>query len=71
MLRQLSNYLEDEVDLEYQFSMYTIRSKLQYSYIDDGRPTVATKMNSIPEYYCLFAGKINSIYEIESKIENT
>jgi len=71
MLRQLSNYLEDEVDLEYQFSMYTIRSKLQYSYIDDGRPTVATKMNSFPEYYCLFAGKINSIYEIESKIENT
>ena len=71
MLRQLSNYLEDEVDLEYQFSMYTIRSKLQYSYIDDGRPTVVTKMNSFPEYYCLFAGKINSIYEIESKIENT
>ena len=71
MLRQLSNYLEDEVDLEYQFSMYTIRSKLQYSYIDDGRPTVVSKMNSFPEYYCLFAGKINSIYEIESIIENT
>ena len=27
MLRQLSNYLEDDVDLQYQFSMYTIRSK--------------------------------------------
>ena len=70
MQRQLSNYLADDVYLQYQFSMYTIRSKLQYSYIDDGRPTVVTKMNSVPEYYCLFAGKINSIYEIESKIEN-
>jgi len=70
MQKQLSNYLDDEVYLQYQFSMYTTRSKLQYSYIDDGRPTVVTKMNLLPEYYCLFAGKINSIYEIESKIEN-
>ena len=70
MQRQLLHYLEDEVVLQYQFSMYTIRSKLQYSYIDDGRPTIATKLNSSPDYYCLFAGKINSIYEIESKINN-
>ena len=70
MQRQLLHYLVDEVVLQYQFSMYTIRSKLQYSYIDDGRPTIATKLNSSPDYYCLFAGKINSIFEIESKINN-
>jgi hypothetical protein len=69
MQKQLANYLSEDVRIQYQFSMYAIRSKLQYNYIDDGRPTEVTKMNSKPEYYCLFSGKINSIYEIESKLD--
>ena len=70
MKRQLSNYLSKNVKLQYQFSMYTIRTKLQYNHVDDGRPTEVTKMNSKPEFFCLFSGKINSIYEIESKLSH-
>jgi hypothetical protein len=69
MIQQMRQYLNDNVDLNYFFSMYTIKTKLQASYIDDGRPTEIAMLNSKPDYYCLFAGKINSIYEIEKFIQ--
>lgn len=70
MIRQLYQYIRKDVDLNYLYSMYTIKSKLQSSFIDDGRPTVISKMHSNPDFYCLFAGKINSIYEIEKFVSN-
>jgi len=68
MISHMNLYIADNIDLNYVFSMYTIKSKLQASYIDDGRPTEISKLNNKPGYYCLFAGKINSIYEIEREI---
>jgi hypothetical protein len=69
MICQMKKYLNDDIPLNYIFSMYTIKSKLQSSYIDDGRPTEISKLNDNPAYYCLFAGKINSIYEIEKEVK--
>jgi hypothetical protein len=69
MIAQVKKYLHREVTLHYIFSMFTIKSKLQASYIDDGRPTEISKMHESPGYYCLFAGKINSIYEIEREVQ--
>ena len=69
MIQQIRLYLSDKVDLSYFFSMYTIKTKLQSSYIDDGRPTEIAMLQTKPDYYCLFAGKINSIYEIEKFIQ--
>jgi len=69
MIQQIRLYLNDNVDLSYFFSMFTIKTKLQASYIDDGRPTEIAMLNAKPDYYCLFAGKINSIYEIEKFIQ--
>jgi hypothetical protein len=70
MMCQIKQYLSDEVDIHYSHSMYTIKAKLQSSFIDDGRPTEISKFNNKPDYYCLFAGKINSIYEIEKFIKD-
>lgn len=70
MVCQVKRYLSDGIDLDYVFSMYTIKTKLQSSYIDDGRPTEISMLSDNPPYYCLFAGKINSIYEIESEVSN-
>jgi hypothetical protein len=69
MIQQIQLYLNDTVDLRYFFSMYTVKTKLQASYIDDGRPTEIAMLRTKPDYYCLFAGKINSIYEIEKFIQ--
>jgi hypothetical protein len=65
MINQLKKYLQKSLNLNYLFSMFTIKTKLKASYIDDGRPTIVTKLHSNPDFFCLFAGKINSIYEIE------
>ncbi|TNE48312.1 MAG: FAD-binding oxidoreductase [Bacteroidetes bacterium] len=65
MLRQMEQYFSEQVHFQYLFSYYTIKSKLKTSYIDDGRPTEISKLHDTPALYCLFAGKVNSIYEIE------
>ena len=65
MAAQLRRYLKPAVELRYYGSLFTIKSKLRANYIDDGRPTAIRRLCAGPEFYCIFAGKINSIYEIE------
>ncbi|RMF00191.1 MAG: hypothetical protein D6772_06670, partial [Bacteroidetes bacterium] len=69
MEAQIRQYLSKEVDLHYFTSMFTIKSKLRANYIDDGRPTEIRLLQRNPHFYCIFAGKINSIYEIEKVVE--
>lgn len=69
MLAQMKQYLSDAVTLHYFTSMFTIKSKLRANYIDDGRPTEIGLLSNNPRFYCIFAGKINSIYEIEKVVE--
>jgi len=71
MLAQIKQYLTDDVELHYYNSMFTIKSKLQANYIDDGRPTEISMLHENPHFYCIFAGKINSIYEIEKLIRDS
>ncbi len=68
MIAQIRHYFKPEVELRYYFSLFTIKSKLKASYIDDGRPTEISRLSDNPRFYCIFAGKINSIYEIEKVI---
>ena len=65
MIAQLKKYIAADVPIQYLHSLYTIKTKLKSSYIDDGRPTEISKLSDSPPYYCIFSGKINSIYEIE------
>ncbi|MBL7825195.1 MAG: FAD-binding oxidoreductase [Saprospiraceae bacterium] len=70
MLAQMRQYFSEKVEFDYLFSYFTIKSKLQSSHIDDGRPTEISLLSTHPKYYCLFAGKINSIYEVEKILED-
>lgn len=65
MLSQMQQYFSDQVQFDYWFSYFTIKSKLKASHIDDSRPTEIALLSASPRFYCLFAGKINSIYEVE------
>ncbi|MFN0175126.1 MAG: FAD-dependent oxidoreductase [Saprospiraceae bacterium] len=65
MLAQMQQYFAEHVRFTQLFSYYTIKSKLKASHIDDGRPTEILLLRENPKFYCLFAGKINSIYEVE------
>jgi hypothetical protein len=66
MLAQMRQYFSENVHFEPLFSYFTIKSKLKANYIDDGRPTEISVMNQNPQFFCLFAGKVNAIYEIEN-----
>lgn len=68
MEHQIRHYLKDKVKLKYTGSKFTIKSKLKASHIDDGRPTHVVHLQEKPSFYCIFAGKINSIYEIEKVV---
>lgn len=68
MIKQIRQYLREEAEIQYFQSMFTIKSKLRANFVDDGRPTEISKRHSQPDFYCIFAGKINSIYEIERLI---
>ena len=65
MLSQMRQYYHESVQFEHFFSYFTIKSKLKASHIDDGRPTEIALLRQEPRFYCLFAGKVNSIYEVE------
>ena len=65
MLSQMRQYFSNAVDWQYFHSYFTIKSKLRANHIDDGRPTEIRLLNTDPHFYCIFAGKINSIYEVE------
>lgn len=65
MQRQIQQYFTDNVQLHYYQSLFNIKSKLRANTIDDGRPTEITKLSAQPDFYCVFAGKVQSIYEIE------
>ncbi|MCO6478210.1 MAG: FAD-binding oxidoreductase [Phaeodactylibacter sp.] len=69
MIGQIKHYFADHVEFHYFTSMFTIKSKLKANYIDDGRPTEISILNENPRFYCIFAGKINSIYEVEKVVK--
>lgn len=65
MVRQIKQYLNPDISMKYVDSMFTLKAKLKSSFADDARPTKIVKLDDHPSFYCLFSGKINSIYEIE------
>lgn len=69
MLAQVGQYLAESVELNYFDSLFTIKSKLMANHIDDGRPTEIAVLSENPRFYCIFAGKINSIYEFEKVVQ--
>lgn len=68
MIASMRHYLSEEVRLDYFSSFFTIKSKLRANHVDDGRPTEILRLHQDPDYFCIFAGKINSIYEIEKVV---
>jgi hypothetical protein len=70
MIGQMQRYFDDQVQIRHLFSYFTIKTKLKANHIDDGRPTEISKLHAAPNFYCLFSGKINSIYEIEGVVDN-
>lgn len=59
-------YLCEDLKMEYVKSLYTLKPILKASEIDDSRPTIIRKYNSAPDFYTVFSGKINTMYDLDS-----
>lgn len=70
MIRQMMLYVREGIQSYYMGSMFTVKTKLQSSYIDDARPTEIGLLHTSPPFFSLFSGKINSIYEVESVLDH-
>lgn len=65
MISQLRHYIEGADQCHHHGSLFTIKTKLKSSHIDDARPTDMRILRTSPTYAYIFSGKINSIYEVE------
>ncbi len=70
MRRQLALYLRPGLDLFEYGSLYTVKTKLKSSFVDDARPTQVGLQRREPLFFTVFSGKINSIYEVETLLNH-
>lgn len=70
MSSHAKSYIQEYVDWNYIFSLFTVKTKLQEQFLTDGRPTVIKKVSTSPDFFVILAGKVNSIYETEKVLAN-
>lgn len=65
-MKQLARkYLQETFDLRYEKSLFTVKTILANSEVDDGRPTLVQKFQEHPQFISVLSGKINTIFELE------
>lgn len=72
MLEQSKEYLNDDIEIKYDKSLFTTKVVLSNTEIDDARPTLINKYDlwNKNNLVTIFSWKINTIYEIEDFFNN-
>ena len=65
MLQTAKKYLNEDIKINYVKSLYTIKPILVASEIDDSRPTIIKQYSENPDFYTIFSGKINTMYDLD------
>lgn len=58
-------YLNDDIEIEYVKSLFSIKPILVESELDDSRPTVIREHTKNPSFVSVLSGKINTIYDLK------
>jgi len=69
MFETARSYLDNDLSIGYESSLYAIKAILKNSEIDDARPTFIRKHHKDPAYYTVLSGKLNTIYEVDKIID--
>lgn len=65
-MRQLAKkYLNDDIEMQRQESLFAIKPILQASEISDSRPTIIKKFSENPTFLSVLSGKFNTMYDLE------
>lgn len=65
MYKQAKKYLNDDIEITYIKSLFSIKAILNSSEMDDSRPTVIKQFSRSPYFFSVLSGKINSIYDLD------
>jgi len=66
MAQTARKYLRSDIEINYIKSLFTIKPILKASEIDDSRPTLIRQYSETPDFYTVFSGKINTMYDLDS-----
>lgn len=69
MLRDAQRYLPAMAEAHYRDSLFEIKTVLQKSENDDGRPILFERHADLPCYISILGGKIDNIYDILEKLD--
>lgn len=58
-------FLNPCITFEYVKSLFTLKPILMASEIDDSRPTLIRQYSDKPQFYSVFSGKVNTIYDLD------
>jgi len=70
MNKIFKKYMKDEYQLSYHKSLFTIKTVISESELDDSRPTYVIRSTKIPNLISVLSGKINAIYDLEETLSN-
>ena len=65
MVQTAKKYLKEDIEIRYVKSLYTIKPIMVASEIDDSRPTIIKQYSQNPDFYTVFSGKINTMYDLD------
>lgn len=69
MIRDVGRYLPSVRKASYVDSLFEVKTVLQKSESDDGRPILFEKHGDLPGCYSILGGKIDNIYDVLEKLE--
>lgn len=65
MYKLAKSYLNDNIIIDYQYSLFTMKATLLTSEVNDSRPTILEFANDKPKFLSVLSGKINTIYDLD------
>jgi hypothetical protein len=66
MAQTAKKYVKSDIKIEYVQSLFAFKPILKTSEIDDSRPTLIRQYSENPDFYTVFSGKINTMYELDA-----
>ena len=69
MMADASRYIPALRDCRYHDSLWTVKTLLPLSEVDDGRPILFQRDSKIPSLIHVMGGKIDNIFDVEDEVE--
>lgn len=58
-------YMNDDLEIYYEKSLFSMKPILKMSEVDDSRPTVIKYLSEYPTFVSVLSGKINTVYDLD------